>query len=274
MHDIVALAKQREENMRMGKVAVVILVSLCVTLFTVPQARATGVLKRFPIDFQLKLPDGTASNLLFTLERRPAAAYIRVWSETGSVAVKGRAAKYLYGARKSLADVLFTEQLWAGVYRGKTLLARVPVPLVPYALNSLNAGPPGPPGAGAVNVFDASDQYLGYSMPPDWLYVPSLKVFVRLNSYDGTFMAQQSLYFETDDCSGKAYVSPQDMGRLVVSSGKFYAGLRSAPIQITYGSRRQYGTCDDFPNAPDIAFEAVEITLPFNVPVAIPLRYE
>jgi hypothetical protein len=135
-------------------------------------------------------------------------------------------------------------------------------------------GIPGPPGGG-VQVFDANGQYLGISDGFPQIIVPSLSRSVILNINSGQVGSEFDLMFETANCTGSAYFWANMAYEIVSHSGKPYGGEKAIPEPRTISSYlNSAGSCvTQAPYGPFAAVRAIEITLPFSTPVALPLEF-
>ena len=167
---------------------------------------------------------------------------------------------------------------------------------------------------GLYEVYDANDQFLGYSSssatgdpgyinvtdsngsnivsvkgittigPP--IRIPSLdkEVVIALNYGTPPFV---TFYYTTADCSGTAYAGPiasyQVVGGIDYSTNPpsyhYYVG-QGAPQNVTIQSYSTPGWACNMPSGP-ITFptpgyfvQIAEVTLPFLTPVALPLRFK
>jgi len=128
---------------------------------------------------------------------------------------------------------------------------------------------------GAIDVYDANNQYLGILVSPYETYYPPLKKSIRFDLGRGSITSQR-LSFESDDCSGQPYVSSFTSYAIIENSGKYYTGEMSTPIFMDFYTQLLQGECLTFPSRPYPfnAVKAIEVTLPFTLPVALPLRFE
>lgn len=138
----------------------------------------------------------------------------------------------------------------------------------------------------APNVYDADGQFLGTGTVDD-LYIPSLRMWVAIDlmSEIGEPYAGD-LWFESADCSGPAMAQFQFFNRVFRTGGgwaeaKYYTG---GPQILTWDGQNplagsyiegQTGLCNVLAGPFSYAgpyTTAVEVTLPFTTPVAMPLR--
>jgi hypothetical protein len=166
-------------------------------------------------------------------------------------------------------------------------------------------GPQGLPGIGAVKVFDSNNQFLGillgyrdgylllvgYPVPGGIdavIYVPSLARSVQIsleygdvadslhNETDTSGFSGEVLFFDDDDCATlSTYGLPSLSSRIIKVGNDYYAGDKSAPSSVPIHSYYWMGSCgvlDVGSTAPLVPIQ--KITLPFTLPVALPLRFE
>jgi hypothetical protein len=141
-------------------------------------------------------------------------------------------------------------------------------------------GVPGPPGGG-VQVFDANGQYLGMLLGINDIWIPALSRRLTLAFTTGE-VGEIIPGFESEDCTGSPFFD--DVGQYIVGSysGKIYGGEK-AVAQSRYIRSRFYPTagCSSFCPAPTTpcpwpsvpVVSAIEVTLPFSTPVALPLEF-
>lgn len=164
-------------------------------------------------------------------------------------------------------------------------------------------GPQGPQGIGAIQAFSADGEFIGIltDLESDSkFFIPSLKKFIRFPVYghDAGFVqdsgtgASVGLLFETDDCSGQPYISCGSVGQ-PFSLCQYYVlpNYSDEPIHINparyfvtegpvlslraFYSWLKYGECVPFiPFEEMMSLPAVEVELPFNTPIALPLSLE
>ncbi len=153
--------------------------------------------------------------------------------------------------------------------------------------------------AGAIDVYDANNQYLGilYELYGDKakIYIPSMKKFIVLRFLDGNIMnsgthANNYLLYESTDCSGQPHIgciygnsefsacilhvipdhsdSPQPN-----TTARYFITADSPLVERQFFSELYYGECrqDGYTRK---SIVAIEVTLPFNTPVDFPLRFE
>jgi len=154
-------------------------------------------------------------------------------------------------------------------------------------------GPPGPQGEqgiqgeqgppGAIDVYDANGQYLGILVNTDngvntTFYIPSVYSTLTLNNLEGSVGAigfTVNLLFENDDCTGQPYVPIQMQLMIFVNGSKFYKASATPPVvNFGYNSYRSTGgDCSVYTDT-TTSIAAEEVTLPFTLPVALPLGFE
>jgi hypothetical protein len=136
-------------------------------------------------------------------------------------------------------------------------------------------GPPGP--AGAIDVYDADGQYLGIYLGGTTFYIPSLKSTFVTNA-GGQTDRTAALYFESRDCiEGQLLYAWRDRQLGVYKNDlKYYKAIGTPQEVILWQSQRGVeGGCHNVnPPATDNLIAVEEITLPFTLPVAIPLSLQ
>lgn len=144
--------------------------------------------------------------------------------------------------------------------------------------------------AGNLNpdVYDANGQYLGTSLG-DAIYLPALQKYAMLlpSGKVADVEVVSGLYYTDAGCAGQPYivtdwgggpggvVSAFMTSYIFKSSGKYFAlGDFAAPGQAVK-SIAVDGTCNTVPEEPlpEGVYLAVEVTLPFTTPVALPLQW-
>jgi len=138
-------------------------------------------------------------------------------------------------------------------------------------------------------LYDAGGQFLGIPMGAAF-YIPSLNKFAVLeagNVDQGADLAPGELFYATADCTGTPYLIPEWYLALGGNSGalahQFVQRVRGkhyvpgAPLaesvalfSVWRGPYPEYG-CAPFTDTAFAGFPAVEVTLPFTTPVALPL---
>lgn len=141
---------------------------------------------------------------------------------------------------------------------------------------------------GLPSVYDNNNQFLGYvdSYMSGFnggikIYVPTIKKFVGIMS-DTSFplplgeVASPGIYYSNKDCTGKPYANISAMHEIFKIGEKYYTGKNILIFNVQPGSFWEpfSSTCINI--VPDMGglVELTEINLPFNTPVAFPLRIE
>jgi len=149
-------------------------------------------------------------------------------------------------------------------------------------------GPQGPTGFTGASVYDDNNQFLGYvdHYSPGYdgikIYIPSLKNFIGIvTSTVGSLpvgeVLSAGLYFQSSDCSGKPYISMDAAHGIVKVAGKYYTGKSMHMFEPDVHSfwDSYNSICLNLSWEPGGLVELTEeISLPFNTPVALPLRIE
>ena len=135
-------------------------------------------------------------------------------------------------------------------------------------------GIPGPPGGG-VQVFDANGHYLGISDGFPYIIIQSLSRRTSLDIVTGNISWEATLNFETTDCTGTPYFGANAEYEVLSLLGKIYGGEKMTPEPHTISSYiDERATCYTIaPYGPLHMVRAIEITLPFSTPVALPLEF-
>jgi hypothetical protein len=133
-----------------------------------------------------------------------------------------------------------------------------------------------------IKVYDANGQFLGILLDqhPDYLnvFIPSLLRNVPIDIGSGVIAEHGALLFETSNCTGSSYVGLTYQYSVFVLEGRYFTGEESiSPILKSITSHRAEGggvpAC--YPdNSSVLVVPAKEIMLPFNAPVALPMRFE
>ena len=135
-------------------------------------------------------------------------------------------------------------------------------------------------------VYDANGQFLGI-LPNDLygaisIYIPMLSKFISLSSDNGDvdpFFPAVYLYFDGDNCTGNAYVDTNlryqvmKVGTIFIKADDVAAEcqeIKSLSAPEWTGGRQ----CRSYPTDCIPVLPYKEVTLPFNVPVALPLYFE
>jgi len=130
-----------------------------------------------------------------------------------------------------------------------------------------------------VRVYDAAGQYLGISQA-DSLYIPSLKKYATIDlTYFLGDLWHSYLYYESADCTGQPYGYLQDQNWVTSSHGKYYTvgEVASGPLVFQSYWEELGGACQGMGVLYPYGFvmgKAVEVTLPFTTPVALPVVLE
>lgn len=127
-------------------------------------------------------------------------------------------------------------------------------------------------------IFDANGQFLGVGQAGD-LYIPSLRKWatIRLTDASGDIWSGQ-LYYQSADCTGQPYADYEYLHRVFgVGQQDVRKHYTAAPELSDYIPIRSlddgYGNCEtlDF-DYQTVLSKAVEVTLPFTTPVALPTK--
>lgn len=125
-------------------------------------------------------------------------------------------------------------------------------------------------------MYDAKGQFLGVGQAGD-LYIPSLRKWAVIDlTYASGDIWQGQLYYRDFDCAGVAY-SDYEYLHWVFGNGQpgarrnYTAAPELEPGVIVHSLRDGQGNCEnlDYDYAPALS-KAVEVTLPFTTPVALP----
>jgi hypothetical protein len=121
---------------------------------------------------------------------------------------------------------------------------------------------------------------LGHAGNAAEIFVPSLgrSILIDVSQVHAGEPKQQTLYFETADCSGVPYTWDDGrQGVIIASCGKYFVGLEGASI-TAQSQCRAYHPCEPYTGAnPLDVSQGVEIPvedIPFTLPVTLPLQYE
>jgi hypothetical protein len=134
-----------------------------------------------------------------------------------------------------------------------------------------------------VNVYDANRQFLGILLDinPGMfdIFSPSLSKSIPLNIATAPgVIAQHALLFESSDCTGPSYAGVYDQYSVFELEGKYYTGDDSVPptSKLIKSVRNVSGGGPGcYPSSgSQYVVPAKQVTLPFNAPVAMPLRLE
>jgi hypothetical protein len=134
-------------------------------------------------------------------------------------------------------------------------------------------------GIGASGVMGgASVAVSGVSETMDTLFIPGLSLFTSIYA-DGTIAAGVLLY-ETNDCSGNAFIKWALTHHLMSLTGEeYYTGSKAAPVSrqlLSYKMKGEVCRPNTAPGRAIYSVPAVQIPkedIPFILPVALPLQY-
>ena len=129
-------------------------------------------------------------------------------------------------------------------------------------------------------MFDATGQYMGIfqGYAGGWFTVfhPTLSRSVEFGEGTGEVRIGWDLLFESNNCTGTPYMGASASYRVVVYMGKTYGGEKAIPDLRYMGSYSNWvsGSCTAIvpPNQIHVV-TAMEIMLPFSIPVALPLEF-
>jgi len=153
---------------------------------------------------------------------------------------------------------------------------------------------------GGLHVYDADDQYLGILLSNigyrssyrggTEIFIPSLRLAIEIQAEDGSghIARQNNVFFENPNCSGPAFLKEAWPDVLYRFGGTpeypeypaRYFVLRTSigepfPYRSELGQLCNTGSSDPPPfETGGPAIEILEADIPFNLPVALPLRYE
>jgi hypothetical protein len=168
---------------------------------------------------------------------------------------------------------------------------------IPISWNQIGPqGPAGPAGSDVVapqteaapgpQVYDASGQFLGV-LPSDFygslsIYIPTLSRFFSISSDDGDVDPLNPavyLYFDGENCTGNGYVDTS-LRYQVMKVGTIYIRADDATadcmaIKSLSGPSWDGGRqCRTYTGSCVHALPYKEVSLPFTMPVALPLNFE
>lgn len=137
---------------------------------------------------------------------------------------------------------------------------------------------------GGVKVYDNSGQYLGLLMgigfpsdPLTQVYIPTFKRFLFIDLNNGKpYVTPSFIYYLNADCTGQAYTDINNQYRIINNNESLYIGDMTTPVNITYKSRK-YGNvnvCENETVSRSAVIPIHEVTLPFTMPVALPIHFE
>jgi hypothetical protein len=155
-------------------------------------------------------------------------------------------------------------------------------------------GDQGPSGAGAVRLFDANDQFLGYFLgihtdeggrPYYQIFIPGTKLSTLILR-DDMISTGGHLYYDTSNCSGKAYLLDSSffgfVKRMASNPRKYIILTENEPEHVPASFWDSGGSCQPFspsmgrfdPSAWHDFIQIPEASIPFHLPLAVPLRFE
>lgn len=130
----------------------------------------------------------------------------------------------------------------------------------------------------SIKVYNAKSQFLGHLLDQGGscvnIYIPSLKRTIEISLIDGNIFTERNIYFESYNCEGQPLTDPTF--EIIYNSGKYYIAEEDAPKTMDISSRMAGNQCTNYPNPMQhkvVKPLGIE-TLPFTIPVAIPLRLE
>jgi hypothetical protein len=105
------------------------------------------------------------------------------------------------------------------------------------------------------------------------VYVPSVDRTLNINISTGD-LTGRDIYFESYDCSGTAYVLPEASYRVIKNGAEYFTGEKDNPaVVVTNSALRSYNSSCELLNSVRYTVPAREITLPFAMPVSLPLSF-
>lgn len=138
-----------------------------------------------------------------------------------------------------------------------------------------------------VTAYDADGQFLGVLLGKDNVmggsfnvYMPSVNKLINITvstAYEHAKIGGEELYFESEDCSGVAYVEPWVSTEIIKNNEKYYTGEESDSINIAANSRLNdwSSVCETFGGTLNLFLvPAQEMTLPLSQPITLPLSFE
>jgi hypothetical protein len=153
-------------------------------------------------------------------------------------------------------------------------------------------GETGPAGAqgerglpGSINVFDATGQFVGYLVDISrhldapiitTIYIQSVRDNLTINNATGDMQGGQfsNLYYEDTECQTQPYIKTKYQLAIARYGNKFYKAIGTPAVTLQYKSGRTL----DSSCYPEVSVESLiaveEITLPFSLPLAMPLHLE
>jgi len=145
-------------------------------------------------------------------------------------------------------------------------------------------GPQGMPGPQGPRVYDANGQFLGI-LPAIWdgfisVFIPTLSKFIFISPESGDvdpFFPLVYLYFEGMNCTEDSYVD-MNMRYQVFKLGSNYFAAKEMPADClnikSVFAPALGGQCRPRSSTCIPVLEYHEVTLPFTMPVALPLHFE
>jgi hypothetical protein len=154
-------------------------------------------------------------------------------------------------------------------------------------------GDQGPPGTGVVRLFDANNQFLGYYLgiysddggrPYYQIFIPRSKLSTLILR-DDMISTGGFLYYESGDCSGRAYLLDSSyfgfVKRTASEPRKYIILTENEPEQVPASFWDNSGSCQPFspptgrfdPSAWHEFIQIPEGSIPFHLPLAVPLRF-
>ena len=109
------------------------------------------------------------------------------------------------------------------------------------------------------------------------IYIPSVKKIITLSAVAGTYLPSEdlNLYFESSDCSGTPYVHYAGMYHIYKYLGTYYAATTmTAVIAVNSSYMMDTESCESHAYGTNTYLHTTEVTLPFTVPVSVPMRLE
>jgi hypothetical protein len=103
------------------------------------------------------------------------------------------------------------------------------------------------------------------------VYIPSVDRTLNINLSTGDITGRD-IYFESDDCSGTAYVLPEASYRIIKNGEEYLTGKRVVPAIVSTNSVfRSYNSSCELLSSVRYAVPAQGMALPFTMPVSLPL---
>ena len=138
--------------------------------------------------------------------------------------------------------------------------------------------------SGGIHIYDASGQYLGILVERGKMqdevviFIPSIGKFATIKQSSGR-IESTNLTFDTEECVGVPYFAG-GVDFIKECGGKYYVGGAKARNILRVSTQLASGECLQWSPIYDKLtemFEAAEIpesSIPFTLPVALPLHYE